>query len=421
MRLLRLLCSSLVFAASVSASNASQPHSGQLEAGQEILLPLAVKTGDYIEASLDTPQARVNLDLLASDGHAVRRLLQASIGSGVFRFIAQPGQTLRLGGTVSTTPYTLRITRQVSVAEQKLPPEPLASPALRELAADLTKGGSTDAFWARMAHEGTPLIEAAGNGQYRVTFLWRGAKHGVRLFGGPARDHDELQRLGQSDVWFRSYTVPANARASYRLAPDVPVFAGNPRERRVAILATAQADPLNPRRWPGDAPDRFTQQSVLELPEAPLQAWITPTGAASGSLQSWLQESRILGNTHDIALYRPAGFDPGNPANLLLFVFDGPEYQSRVPTPTILDNLVAAGRLPPPLLSSSAMPAPRLAAWNCRTTPTLLVSWQRNYCHVWHAKPACSPGANARRWPAPVMVVWPRPASHCVTRSSSVT
>jgi len=132
---------------------------------------------------------------------------------------------------------------------------------------------------------GTPLVEPAGDGRFVLTFLWRGAERNVRLFGGPSAEHDDLQRLGATDVWYKSYTVPASTRLSYQLAPDVP----------------------------------------------------------KGRIDSFRFASALLGNERKVSIYTP----PGGPAQAMVVLFDGTAYQTKVPTPTILDNLIAEKRIPP--------------------------------------------------------------------------
>jgi enterochelin esterase family protein len=57
--------------------------------------------------------------------------------------------------------------------------------------------------------------------------------------------------------------------------------------------------------------------------------------------------SKRLNNTRTVSVYTPATYRPtGEPAALLI-VFDGNSYLTAVPTPTILDNLIAASRIPP--------------------------------------------------------------------------
>ncbi|NYT75710.1 enterochelin esterase [Alcaligenaceae bacterium] len=221
-----------------------------------------------------------------------------------------------------------------------------SSPRLRALKQTLASGGGTETFWKELASSGTPLIEPVAENESLVTFLWRGAHDSVRLFGSPSGNHDALQRLGDSDVWWVSYRMPNTARLSYRLAPDVPAIQGSPMDQRRAILATAQRDPLNPNVFPpGDDTrvDVFQGDSALSLPDAPTQAWIAPRADVKpGVLQSHRFISTLLGNERNVWTYIPNGATP----KALLVLFDAQAYLERVPTPIIIDNLIADGLIP---------------------------------------------------------------------------
>ncbi|TWA85534.1 enterochelin esterase family protein [Azospirillum brasilense] len=314
---------------------------------------LALDDGDYVEGTLDSGTDAADLRLIDTEGRPIRLLLNGTAGREVFRFVAGPGMaalrvTLRGAGG-----YRLALTRRIAVADQRPVPPGHLSPTIAALAETVTRGGGTEAFWQDMARRGTPLIEpvtdAAESERVTMTFLARGARRNVRLLGGPNSRHENLERLGGSDVWFKSYVVPAATRLSYQIAPDVPDVPGTCRECRMAILSQLQADPLNHRPWPVDAPDRYNQVSLVELPGAPPQpglegGWAEPAGRLVGERFA----SRILGNTRDIALYTPPGVDPKGKDTVLLLLFDGPDYLDRqAPVPTMLDRLTGDGRLPP--------------------------------------------------------------------------
>lgn len=319
-----------------------------LSEGGRLRVPLAGERGDYVRGVLAVARGRFELNLVAADGRHLRRLARDVETSASFQFVlGASGEALVATALAADAEARLTLSARVPARAQHAPAEAPLSPAVAALAARLGQGEGTNAFWAEVARRGTPLVEAGPGGQTVVTFLARGARANVRLFGAPSGDHEWLARLGTSDVWFKSFEVPADTRLSYRLAPDVPDLPGTARERRAAILATAQADPLNRAPWPATAPDAFNQDSTLELPDAPEQPGLAGVGAPAGRLSSFRLESARLGNVRDITLYRPAGFDPGNPDNALLVVFDARAYLTKVPTPAILDNLIAEGRLPP--------------------------------------------------------------------------
>jgi len=310
-----------------------------------VVIDAGTRPGDYVAGVVDAGGSAVTLELLA-DGKPIRRFFLDAAGRSDFRYVADEGDVLRLSAR-GTGRVLVRLDKRIGVAEQVAPPKKPVSPMMADLAAKVAAGESTDAFWRIAAEMGTPLVEPGPEGKAIVTFLMRGARRGVRILGAPSTDHDPMERLGDSDVWFKTYVLPSSTRLSYKIAPDVPDLAGTERERRVAILATAKADPLNRAPWPAEAGDAYNQSSTFSLPDAPAQPWIAPVGAPSGKLSTLAFASAKLGNARDVTIYTPPHFNPADPETVLLFVFDGREYQGKVPTPLILDNMIAARVIPP--------------------------------------------------------------------------
>lgn len=331
------------------AHPAETVESHRLAAGQVRSLALVAQPGDYVRGTLAVGAGRFQLDLVTADGQPIRRLADDVEGHTAIQFMAPDGPA-RLVLT-ALEEGTARLTTEANAAppEAVSPPPHLISPVMAALARTVEAGGGTEAFWAEVAQRGTPLVEPGSKGQTLLTFLARGNQTNVRLVGAPSGDHEWLSRLAGSDVWFKSFTVPADTRLSYRIALDVPAPFGTARERRVALLATAAADPLNHHPWPADAPDAFNQDSTLELPAAPVQPGIENLSAPRGMFTRFRLPSARLGNTRSITLYVPAGFDPADRRNQLLILFDAKAYLTKVPTPRILDALMADTRLPPTL------------------------------------------------------------------------
>ncbi|VWD10098.1 esterase [Burkholderia lata] len=333
---------------------------------------LALDAGTFVQGRLDG--AAANVDLASGDGRHLRRLVTIDGQSRDFMFVAPADGDYVLQVSApeagARSPdgrraYRLAIVNRVPRAQQHAPVPGIASPRIAKLAAELAASGSTDAFWREVAASGTPLVEPVPAQPARtdatiarglnppdeatrlVTFLWRGARDDVRLLGSPSGEHDTLRHLPGSDVWYRSYVVPAATRISYLLAPDVPELDLDDGARRRAILATAQRDPLNSHAFMNPMLDPFQGKSVLELRDAPPQPWIAPrANVPAGSLTAYRFASTVLGNTRDVYLYRPAGYRADDPARALVVVFDAHAYVDTVPTLTILDNLIAEGRVP---------------------------------------------------------------------------
>ncbi|WP_246660066.1 enterochelin esterase [Rhizobium sp. FKL33] len=311
------------------------------------LFPLASRQGDFVQGVIDVKGGPVDLDVVDRASRTLRRLAAKSAGRTTFLFIAGEGDALRLTASKEGASYSLEIVKQFAVTEQAPPPPTYLSPAVAAAAAAARDGKGTDAFWARIARDGTPLVEPSSDRMRIVTFLYRGASRNVRILGAPSADHDPLEHVDGTDIWFKTYLLPASTRLSYQIAPDIPEIPGTARERRVAILATAQADPLNRFPWPADASDRFNLSSTFALDGAPAQPFLAKRKVDKGKLVDFEIESPRLGNTRTITLYTPPHFSPARKDNVLLFLFDGDAYQSKVPTPTILDNMIADGAIPP--------------------------------------------------------------------------
>jgi enterochelin esterase family protein len=192
--------------------------------------------------------------------------------------------------------------------------------------------------------------------------------------------------LAGSDLWYRSYVVRRDARFTYLIGANIDLAAA--RTNFMRALASFTLDPLNPLRDPaiGDPvpkrPPPYYVHSAVELPGAPRQPWVVKNPAVpAGRVQDSTFASTLMKNERDIAVYTPAGYTPGVRRYDLLIVFDGDWYQTLVPTPTILDNLIAAGRIPPTVALFVNNPgASRGAELHCNRTffdflATELVPW----------------------------------------------
>lgn len=344
---------------------------GALDAGTQHSVPLDLAEGDFVAGTLDQGRDEITLELIAPDGWRVRWFDGPPGVAREFMFAAEQSGTYRLRLTAPAGggpfPFELHVSDRIgqdalSSAAAPERPAPLAA-LVASLAAKLAAGeaGATEAFWREVTASGTPLVEPLPDGTFRVTFLWRGeTARSVELLSGLRTGDDRrLARLAGSDVWYKTIELPAGAHLAYSLVPDAPRLAGA--NRRRAILATAQADPLNPRRFPDDPAlaGRFDHESVLSLPGAPPQP---ETGAAAaGTVTRHRLRSGLLGNERDIWLYTPAGYAAGPPAPLLI-LFDADRYRRKVGVPAILDRLVADGQIPPVVVAMVENPSPEARA-----------------------------------------------------------
>jgi enterochelin esterase family protein len=207
---------------------------------------------------------------------------------------------------------------------------------------------NTDDFWQEVRRAGTPLVEPARptDKHQLVTLVWRGSPdtRNVLVMINPftlASPRDYLMtRLADTDVWYLTIRVPHGARFIYQVSPNDPLGA--------APTSSAQADPFNRNRWlcAADAPATRCF-SMAELPDAAPQPWIAKNpNAKSGIVVQETFRSDLLRNERDVWIYQPPDYTANSAPCALVVLFDGRAYNSIIPTPTILDNLYAAQRIP---------------------------------------------------------------------------
>jgi enterochelin esterase-like enzyme len=240
-----------------------------------------------------------------------------------------------------------------------------ASPRMSKLRADIAAGksASVSQFWDEIRTKHSPLIEAVSGDRHSsfVTFLWKGNSdtHNVVLIGGAAGtdQKNQMNHIDGTDVWFKTYKIRNDARFIYSLSPNdslIPIEKIDLKDR-VAMdkrLSDLRPDPLNPQRDPGLMPS-----SYVELSQAPPQTYITPDARVpKGKVEKRRFSSAILQNERDVWVYTPPGFTQTGSHYPLVVLFDGSSYIDIVPTPVILDNLIAKGLIPPMVAISIGNP-----------------------------------------------------------------
>jgi len=338
------------------AAEKSQPIA--LTSGEQRSHSLLLAKGEYSAGQITSEAPLANAVLLSPSGEPFKQLILQPERSVHYQLVAeQAGEYQLLIEAGAATEYQLiKLDPNQAIAAAKL-----QSPRLQRLAEQLAMGGDSLAFWREVEQQGAPLVEDLPDkpGSKLVSFLWRGKNQQVRLFSSlPGERHPYLTRLANSDVWYRSFVMPSDSRFSYRLVPDPPQLPDPEGKNRIAILANAQQDPLNPNAWRySDLQDRFSTDSTLELELAKHSPWLAEREVAKGELSDHWVTSELLGNRRQITLYRPAQTQlQGRQLPVLMF-FDSAAYRSKVPTPKVLDNLISAGKIPPSVAVFIANPS----------------------------------------------------------------
>jgi enterochelin esterase-like enzyme len=241
-------------------------------------------------------------------------------------------------------------------------PEDLSSPIIK-LQNDLEGGNASAlaAFWQSVSEQGTPLIESLpdDSNHMLVTFVWRGNEYTQNLviFGGLSHlesiEHHQMVRLLDTDLWYKTYKVWSDVRTTYQFSLNDSLIPLDQEPNVKARVESFQPDPLNPRQFiyardeenPASIDMTF---SVLELEGAPAQPWINKReDVPSGQVDTHRLASSILGNERRVFVYTPPGYTTEHEPYGLLVIFDGLAYIRLVPTPTIMDNLLSEGKIPP--------------------------------------------------------------------------
>ena len=226
-----------------------------------------------------------------------------------------------------------------AVARADPPPSPRMTALADKLAAH--ERGAEDSFWRQLATEGTPIFEDVHEpGRVLVTFVWRGkpdTQH-VAVIGpvmSPSPEAD-LLRVPGSNVFARSLLLPESARFNYFFVVDHDAA-----KHGSSLAESAHHDPLN--RHPFSPID-----SVGVSPRAPAQSWLVAhRGASVGAVWHHALRAATPEQERQLFVYTPPGYTTTGPAYPLLVEFDAEAVTGLVPLPLILDELIAAKKIPP--------------------------------------------------------------------------
>src|SRR5262245_9305032 len=360
-----------------------QPVAREIAAGATHAYTIALDAGAYVTGTIDQRGILVLAAVFTPDGSRLRNFGGPRDVKRTVAFIAERAGTYRIelrapsvaeaaqqGGSQSENgSYEVTLVERLSFDERmKAQPrqDRYASPAIEALRKQIAAGdSSTESFWQRVAQSGTPLVEPieGETKRTRVTFLWRATAptQNVMVLGsfmtGPPTDY-AMTRLGETDVWYLTVRMPSGSRFAYSLSPNDPQTFDPPRAAQRG--ATVQGDPWNPRRWGCSqaTATRHDCQSMAELPGAPPQPWIVRNDTIPpGKVDKHKIASALLKNERNLSVYTPPGYVANGKPYALLVLFDESAYLNNVPTPVILDNLIAAGTIPPTVAVLIANPS----------------------------------------------------------------
>ena len=165
-----------------------------------------------------------------------------------------------------------------------------------------------------------------------VILLYAGTAASVTCAGdanGWSPGIDTLSNIPGTSLWFGTFTYEPDARFDYKFVIDGSSW----------IL-----DPRNPRRSFGG----FGENSELRMPGyADHPELVRRLHTPRGSLHDTVVTGMRIGNSRHISIYIPAGYDEVEEELGTVVVHDGLEFVEIAGMPTVLDNLIADGSIPP--------------------------------------------------------------------------
>jgi enterochelin esterase family protein len=228
---------------------------------------------------------------------------------------------------------------------------------INKLYGDLELGetNALERFWKTVEEVKTPLIERIDGDKENmlVTVLWRGSSEveSVSVIGeffGFNPNETRLGKIVNSDVWYKSFICPMDARSLY-------LFTINASEEQEWGEIDLRIDPLNPKKYVCPKDDENLEncsllretESLLEMPKAKEKKYINePDNNTKGKVELFRFESTVLGNVRRVWVYTPVNYNVTKKYGMTIFM-DGWEYINIIKAPTILDNLISDNLIAP--------------------------------------------------------------------------
>lgn len=303
----------------------------RLAAG-EALIANVDQQGVDVVIEIDGPRgAAARFDSPNGD-HGPEPIDFTALADGVYRLVLRAGNMSAPPGT-----YVLRVDRVIGAIEnaKRLMKASCPSATLYDVwLSSLSDPAAVDRFLASRsgrpaAFEIVPLNAA----ESRVVYVVGGDSDTERVIisGGPEFGV-VMRRLGRTNLFFGTQVIPNDARFEYSFALREVHHAGRGGEVEVAEIVSKGP-------W------------LLEMPNAPPQPdTVADAKTPAGAVERATIQSEKLAENRDLVVYTPPNYDRKHDCNLLI-VFDGGVYggveHAPIPTPTILDHLIASQRIAP--------------------------------------------------------------------------
>ncbi len=318
---------------------------------------VTLQEGEAVVGEADQHGVDLVIDVHGPDGRLIRTLDSPNGMEGpepieltAFRAGRYELDVHTLDAAATPGRYVMRIDRVLAVEEngQRLA-EKDYSRALQGLwRAYRADPQAIDELIASRKGKGPVVEDVEGDSKnVSVTYLYLGDENTekVTVFEGTHGSTGGLgmERFLRTPLFFATELVPRDARFTYQFVVTEARLVGPDGSIRASYELPVRIDPLNPEVFDG--------RSALAMPSAPPQPdMVRDDSVPQGKVSAASLESRTLKEHRPLSVYTPPGHESGAASDLLI-VLDGEDYDggssSSVPVPTILDNLIAARKIPP--------------------------------------------------------------------------
>ncbi len=228
-----------------------------------------------------------------------------------------------------------------------------SSPKIKALTEQIKIGdiSSLNLFWESIEKEGTPLIESIkdDNNNSLLTYIYKGdenTKNVVVMHPTCWKNYKDniLVNIPNTNVWYKSYVIRNDVRGRYDFSVNDALD-----EDWSKRDSNIRHDIYNKNRlvFKGDAGKEDSIVSYFAMPNAEKHVWsIERQDVNKGTVDSHDIYLKDLGNKRKIYVYKPYNYSPNNIYKLLVLT-DGDTYIDVLSAPTVIDNLIAEGVIPP--------------------------------------------------------------------------
>ncbi len=219
-------------------------------------------------------------------------------------------------------------------------------------------------FWKEIEKIGTPIFEEieGDDKDNLITLLVREDEEVENIicydiFVNEDIKEGLLERIEDTNVYFKSYKILKGVRETYSLSKNVPLEPKDPIENLVKYKDLVFSDPFNSKEtlW-FSLPYPFSTKgekiripcNVLESPDALPQPWYGErTNIDHGKVEEFTSYSEILNDKRNILVYTPPNYNKNHSPYHFLLLFDGIIFEELAKVSSTLDNLIADEKIPP--------------------------------------------------------------------------